>query len=68
MSEADEENTFKNATAENEEAANNMCNDKGVNTCCSCKPLELLNFIECLSSTTNSIEMQILINKYDESF
>lgn len=29
-----------------------------------CDPLKILKFVECLSATTNSIEMQILVNKY----
>lgn len=32
--------------------------------CKPCDPLKILNFVECLSSTTNSIEMQKIINKY----
>lgn len=33
-------------------------------TCQPCNPLKILKFIECISSTTSSIQMQILINKY----
>lgn len=33
-------------------------------SCKPCEPLKILKFVECLSSTTNSIEMQIIINKY----
>lgn len=29
-----------------------------------CDPLKILKFVECLSATTSSIEMQILVNKY----
>lgn len=32
--------------------------------CRPCDPLKILKFVECLSATTNSIEMQILVNKY----
>lgn len=32
--------------------------------CKPCEPLKILKLVERLSSTTNSIEMQIIINKY----
>lgn len=32
--------------------------------CRPCEPLKILKFVECLSASTNSIEMQILVNKY----
>lgn len=32
--------------------------------CRPCDPLKILKFVECLSASTNSIEMQILVNKY----
>lgn len=32
--------------------------------CKPCDPLKILKFVECLSATTSSIEMQILVNKY----
>ncbi len=39
-------------------------NETGSADCRPCDPLKVLKFVECLSATTNSIEMQILVNKY----
>lgn len=46
-----------------EKIESNATNDNS-SGCRPCDPLKILKFVECLSATTNSIEMQILVNKY----
>lgn len=43
---------------------NGVANENSSGGCRPCDPLKILKFVECLSAKTNSIEMQILVNKY----
>lgn len=42
----------------------NIESNENSSGCRPCDPLKVLKFVECLSATTSSIEMQILVNKY----
>lgn len=46
------------------EGGSNVDGHGGDCRCKPCEPLKILKLVERLSSTTNSIEMQIIINKY----
>lgn len=63
MNDDDHQSTGSNN--EGSSATNNSSNSLKQS---SCDPLKMLNFVECISTTTNSIEIQIMINKFVSTY